>query len=357
MAQQTKGKKRAPRAAAKKSGAARRRLLWMAGVTIGIILFIGGVAAGFAMHTFRGNDTWVYIPHGSTEKAVGDSLRSRLGSAEANRIMTFYSLIGGKPSVSAGAYKVAHGDRSLTTARRLARGMQTPVRVNWSGARTLSQLADKIAPQLDFTPEEFLQACEAELPQRGYTPEAFIAAFLPDSYEFYWTATPADVVKRMADYRDRFWTDTRREQAAKLGLTPVEVTTLASIVEEESAKADEHPAIARLYLNRLKKGMRLQADPTVKYATGNFALRRITAAHLRTESPYNTYLHDGLPPGPIRTPGKATIDRVLSAPAHTYLYMCAKEDFSGYHNFASDYSTHMANARRYKAELNRRGIK
>lgn len=161
----------------------------------------------------------------------------------------------------------------------------------------------------------------------------------------------------MTQYRDRFWTDDRREKARKLGLTPVEVATLASIVEEESAKPDEYPAIARLYMNRLKKGMLLQADPTVKYATGNFALRRITGEHLRTPSPYNTYLHPGLPPGPLRTPSKSTIDRVLSAPAHTYLYMCAKEDFSGYHNFASDYATHTANARRYQKELNRRGIK
>lgn len=354
---QEKTRKRVPRGTTRKGGAARHRLLWMVCISLAVIFVVGIAAAGFALHTFNGNDTWVYIPHGSSEKALADSLRSRLGSAESNRVMTFYVLLGGNPEVSAGAYRIEKGQRSLTTARRLAKGMQTPVRVSWTNARTLEQLADRISSQLDITPGEFLQACRERLPARGYDSAQFIAAFLPDSYEFYWTTDASGVVDRMADYRDRFWTDERRAKAKKLGLTPVEVSTIASIVEEESAKGDEYSAIARLYINRLKKGMRLQADPTVKYATGDFSLRRITGEHLRTHSPYNTYLHDGLPPGPIRTPGKNTIDRVLDAPSHTYLYMCAKEDFSGYHNFASDYATHLSNARRYQSELNRRGIK
>jgi len=357
MAQNQPVKKRTPRASARKGGDARRRLLWIGGIIIIVALVIAGVAAGMAMHPYKGNDTWLYIPRDATEKSMSDSLRARLGSAEANRIMTFFSAIGGEPRRAAGAYLIRHGQRTLSISRNLARGMQTPVRVSWNSARTLQQLAGIIASQLDFTPEEFLQACNEELTAQGYKAPEFMAAFLPDSYEFYWTTTPEAAVRRMTQYRDRFWTDDRREKARKLGLTPVEVATLASIVEEESAKPDEYPAIARLYMNRLKKGMLLQADPTVKYATGNFALRRITGEHLRTPSPYNTYLHPGLPPGPIRTPSKSTIDRVLSAPAHTYLYMCAKEDFSGYHNFASDYATHTANARRYQKELNRRGIK
>ncbi|MEZ3597863.1 MAG: endolytic transglycosylase MltG [Paramuribaculum sp.] len=357
MAQNQPVKKRTPRASAKKGGDARRRLLWIGGITIIVALVIAGVAAGMAMHPYKGNDTWLYIPRDATEKSMADSLRARLGSAEANRIMTFFSAVGGEPRRAAGAYLIRNGQRTLSISRNLARGMQTPVRVSWNSARTLQQLADIIASQLDFTAEEFLQACKEELPAQGYKAPEFMAAFLPDSYEFYWTTTPEAAVRRMTQYRDRFWTDDRREKARKLGLTPVEVATLASIVEEESAKPDEYPAIARLYMNRLKKGMLLQADPTVKYATGNFALRRITGEHLRTPSPYNTYLHPGLPPGPLRTPSKSTIDRVLSAPAHTYLYMCAKEDFSGYHNFASDYATHTANARRYQKELNRRGIK
>ena len=170
-----------------------------------------------------------------------------------------------------------------------------------------------------------------------------------------------DLVKKylgsVVSYRDNFWTPDRLEKASKLGLTPVEVAILASIVEEESNKTDEHPKIARLYLNRLKRGMRLQADPTVKFATGDFSLRRIRGRHLSLKSPYNTYLNAGLPPGPIRVADGRAIDAVLSAPEAPYLYMCAKPDFSGYHDFASDYQTHRANARRYQKALNERSIK
>ncbi len=164
-------------------------------------------------------------------------------------------------------------------------------------------------------------------------------------------------MEKLVGIRDNFWTKERLDKAAKLGLTPVEVATIASIVEEESNKKDERPMIARLYINRVKQGMKLQADPTVKFATGNFALRRITGKHLRTDSPYNTYKNVGLPPGPIRVPNAATLDAVLNAPEHNYIYMCAKEDFSGRHNFAADYATHRKNAKKYQAALNRRGIR
>ena len=206
------------------------------------------------------------------------------------------------------------------------------------------------------TPEEFLEACYEVLPDSGFDRPNFPAAFIPDSYEFYWSSTPANVVTRLLDYRNKFWTDERRSKAKSLGLTPTEVATVASIVEEETAKTDEKPKVARLYLNRIAKGIKLQADPTVKFASGDFSLRRITGKHLAIESPYNTYRIKGLPPGPIRVAAGATIDAVLNAPDHDYIYMCAKEDFSGYHNFAKDYATHQANARRYQAELNRRQI-
>jgi len=161
----------------------------------------------------------------------------------------------------------------------------------------------------------------------------------------------------MHDYYEKFWTDERKAQATSQGITPDQAVTLASIVEEETSKADERGKVARLYLNRLQHGMRLQADPTVKFALGDFSIRRLSVAMTQVQSPYNTYRVNGLPPGPIRLPEKATVDAVLTAPQHDYIYMCAKEDFSGYHNFATDYTTHMANARRYQAALNARGIK
>lgn len=210
---------------------------------------------------------------------------------------------------------------------------------------------------MECTDSAFIAACDSVLQPLGFNREGYPAAFLPDSYEFYWSDPATKVVSKLVDVRNQFWTDERRQKAKTLGLTPVEVATVASIIEEETAKKDEKPKVARLYLNRIAKGMPLQADPTVKFAVGDFSLRRIKGEHLKADSPYNTYRSRGLPPGPIRIPERTAIDDVLNAPVHPYLYMCAKEDFSGYHNFAEDYATHMANARRYQSALNARGIK
>ena len=155
---------------------------------------------------------------------------------------------------------------------------------------------------------------------------------------------------------DRFWNDNRKSKAENIGLSPVQVSTLASIVEEEATYPDEYPVIAGLYLNRLKKGMRLEADPTVKFAVGDFSLRRILFRHLEVESPYNTYKNTGLPPGPIRIPSIKAIDGTLSPQQHNYLFMCAKEDLSGRHNFAATHAEHARNAARYQRALNQKGI-
>lgn len=165
------------------------------------------------------------------------------------------------------------------------------------------------------------------------------------------------MIHTLAGYRSKFWNEERKAKAKALGLSPEEVHTIASIVEEETNKRDEQPKVARLYINRLEKGMELQSDPTLKFASGNFAARRITGPLLKTESPYNTYRNKGLPPGPIRIAEAATLDAVLSAPKHNYLYMCAKADFSGYHEFATDYARHRINAARYHRALDARGIR
>ena len=165
------------------------------------------------------------------------------------------------------------------------------------------------------------------------------------------------MIQHFDNYYKQFWNDERKAKATALGLTPDEVVILASIVEEETAKRDERGKVGRLYLNRLQKNMRLQADPTVKYAIGDFSIKRITEKMCAFDSPYNTYRVAGLPPGPIRLVEKHTIDAILDSKPHNYIYMCAKSDFSGYHDFAADYATHIANAKRYQAELNKRNIK
>jgi UPF0755 protein len=181
--------------------------------------------------------------------------------------------------------------------------------------------------------------------------------FIPNTYEVYWNTPAEKLIERMKREYDVFWNNDRRRKAENIRLTPIEVSILASIVEEETAAPDEYPIVAGLYLNRLYKGMMLQADPTVKFAVGDFSLRRILNRHLEVDSPYNTYMYAGLPPGPIRIPSPKSIDAVLNHTVHNYLYMCAKEDFSGRHNFAVTLKEHNKNAEKYRAELNRRGIK
>ncbi|MDE7411815.1 MAG: endolytic transglycosylase MltG [Paramuribaculum sp.] len=333
-----------------------RRYRWFFFIAGGVALILCGLVLIYALKPYTGDAAWVYIPRDADTETVRDSLQHSLGDGIGERVYSLWRLQGGNPSRSHGAYLIKKGEWAVKIARDIKRGLQTPVKLSWSDARTMEQLARKVTKTIECTPEEFLAACHDVLPGQGFTPEQFPAAFIPDSYEMYWSTSPHKVVSKLLNYRNKFWTDERVANAAELGLKPVDVATLASIVEEESAKSDERPKIARLYINRLQRKMLLQADPTVKFAVGNFGLRRILNEHLSVESPYNTYKHIGLPPGPIRIPSRSGLEAVLAAPGHDYLYMCAKEDFSGYHNFARDYATHLSNARRYQQELNRRNI-
>ncbi len=319
---------------------------------------LGCIAWFFALSGYRGDTTWIYIPREATSESVADSLRINLGASAGDRVYMLWRLQGGDPERSYGAYRADHGRSILSLSRAMAKGRQTPVRVSFTGVRTLDDLARRVTNQLSMSPEQFVEACSRVLPAAGYdTPEKYPAAFIPDTYEFYWAVSPDTLVARLARNTARFWTDERRRKARRLGLDPVGVATVASIVEEETAKPDERPKVARLYLNRLRRGMKLQADPTVKFALGDPTLRRINLDHLKVNSPYNTYRIAGLPPGPIRVAEKSTLEAVLDAPDHSYIYMCAKEDFSGYHNFSTSYEQHLRNAAAYQAELNRRNIR
>lgn len=330
--------------------------------TLKIALCVFIVALAFAaawvwmvpFATFHGEDARVHISAGS--EAWADSLASALGHEYASKVEASLKVMRKTPKY--GSYVVKEGTSAYAAARNLASGHQTPVKVTFNNVRLMPDLAQRICRNLDITEQDFLAACDSVLPSLGYKPSQFPAAFLPDTYEYYWNVSPGKLVRSLASWRDKWWQkDGREEKAARLGLTKAEAATLASIVEEESAKADELPKIARLYLNRLDRGMLLQADPTVKYAVGDFSLRRILNAHLKQESPYNTYIHQGLPPGPIRIASQRGIDAVLNAPAHPYIYMCAKDDFSGYHNFATSFEQHQRNARLYQQALNKKSIK
>lgn len=306
---------------------------------------------------FGGDEAvWVYVPRDMDRTDLQNYLGDELGSW-GRRAYRIYDLAAETGHVPRGAYRVEPGERARDFARRLLSRRQNPVRVTLNNLRTLSDVADRIDRQLELTAEDFLAACDTLLPAAGFRSPEFIAAFLPDTYEFYWTADADEAVRRLLDYRNRFWSDDRRAKARRLGLTPVQVATIASIAEEETRNQAERATVARLYLNRLQRGMKLQADPTVKFAVGDFSLRRILGKHLATQSPYNTYLVAGLPPGPIRMPEQATMLGLLDSTPHGWIYMCADPSLNGRHRFTADYSEHQRNAAAYRQAISRRGIR
>ncbi|MEA1897146.1 MAG: endolytic transglycosylase MltG [Bacteroidota bacterium] len=237
-------------------------------------------------------------------------------------------------------------------------GEQEPVKIVFHNLRSIEQLASTVSSHIEvdsITLVSFLKD-ESNISASGWSSQTIPALFIPNSYEIYWNTSAQAFFDRMEREYKSFWNNERLKKAEELGLSPVEVSTLASIVDEETYRDDEMPMIAAVYLNRLKKRYRLQADPTIKFAKGNFEMNRVLKADLQIDSPYNTYRHYGLPPGPISIPSIASIDAVLSPNKQGYLYFCAKEDFSGYHNFAKTLVEHNRNARKYQNALNKRRI-
>ena len=251
-------------------------------------------------------------------------------------------------------------EQHLHTGRyaRLRWGYQEPMNLVVGSVRQLDRLARNVGRQLmtDSADIARLLTDSLHIASLGYDRQTLPALFIPNTYEVYWDMPAEDFLQRMVQEHERFWNKDRRAKAQALGMTPAEVATLASIVEEETNAKEEKPIVAGLYINRLQRGMPLQADPTVRFAIGDFGRQRVTYADLTLDSPYNTYRYTGLPPGPIRIPTPEGLDAVLDYARHNYLYMCAKEDFSGRHNFASNYADHLRNARRYQQALNKRKI-
>lgn len=299
----------------------------------------------------------VRIPAGASKVQLQDSLSKYLGDSYAKKVTRLVSLRGTDLNSRHGAYLIEAGMSPMTAMRRITSGPQQPLTITINGFRLVPVLEEKVAARFDFTVDSLATTLSdpSLMKEFGLIPEQALALFINDSYDFYWNASPEEVVRKVGSHYKDVWNTERKGKAEALGLSPADVMILASIVDEETNKLDEKGAVGRLYINRLKRGMRLEADPTVRYAGGDFTVKRIVRPK-EIDSPYNTYLHHGLPPGPIRTTSVETIDAILNSAPHDYIFMCAKEDFSGYHNFASTYAEHQANARRYKRELDRRGI-
>ena len=255
--------------------------------------------------------------------------------------------------IRSGRYVLKSGMNNFQLIRILRNGRQTPVRLTFNNIRTKEQLAVRLGAQLmaDSTSILKLLNDSAFLASYNLNPYTSISLFIPNTYEVFWNTNAKALFERMNKEYSRFWTKERKAKAAAIPLTPTEVTTLASIVEEETNNKHDRPMVAGLYINRMKAGMPLQADPTVKFALGDFGLKRILFGHLRTKSPYNTYLNLGLPPGPIRVATENGIDAVLNYSHHNYIYMCASETLNGEHKFAATWAEHQVNAKKYRKEL------
>jgi UPF0755 protein len=303
--------------------------------------------------------TTLYLPTGSDYPKVLTILKE---SGMLRDIRSFNWLAHRKmyPSlVKPGAYKIEKGWNNNLLIDKLRSGAQTPVNVTFNNIRFREDLAGVLDRHLEPDSVSFLTILNNDSLAKhyGFTHENFTCLFIPNTYEFYWTTTPLRFVARMKREYNIFWNESRRTKAAILGLSPQQVITLASIVQDETGKNDEKPRISGVYINRLRRGWLLQADPTIKYAMNDFSIRRILDDYLKINSPYNTYKYAGLPPGPINFPEIPSIDAVLNAETHEYMYFCAKDDFSGYHAFAVNEQEQQLNAQRYHAALDRRGIK
>ncbi len=335
-----------------------KKTKWIIGALVALLVialacaapyfFIGAPAEGI-----------VKVRKGSTIDMIGDSVKAHVDETFGKRVATMMSLMRAKVENREGAFRITPGMTPFTAARRIKNGVQDGIRFTFNNVRTLDEWTDRWGETFMEAPDSMRKALKdsAFCAKYNKTPQTIACLLMPDTYEFYWNITPEKMLDRMNDYYNDFWTSERKAKAEKLGLTPDQVATVASIVEEETSKADERGKVGRLYINRFKSGMRLQADPTVKYALGDFSIKRLTHDMLQVQSEWNTYRVNGLPPGPIRLPEKATIDAILNSTPHNYTYMCAKEDFSGYHNFTTSYDEHLANAHRYQDALNARNIK
>lgn len=302
----------------------------------------------------------VCIPTGSDFNAAMATFKASGFIKDFDSFERYANARGYFKKVRPGRYKLTKGMSNHQILDIIQSGMQDPVKVSINNIRTKERLAAILGKYLEPDSTKIIALLNSDTVTAAYglKPETIITLFVPNTYELYWNTTPEDLLARMKKESDSFWSKKSRQQKAdSMGYSRDQVFTLASIVNSETNSVPEMPTIASVYLNRLKKGMLLQADPTVKFAVGDPTIRRILNKHLSFNSPYNTYMYKGLPPGPIAIPSISAIDAVLNSAKTDYLYFCAKADFSGVHAFAVTHDDHIKNAQAYQRALNERNIK
>ena len=305
-------------------------------------------------------ETTIEIPSNSSfEDVVGILKSKRLIAHEDSFRFLAQQMKYERASMRSGKFKIQPGWSTYDLIHHLRGGKQETVKLVFNSAWTVKNVAAKVAEFIepDSTDLVNLFSDEKFISDLGYTPASLMSLFIPNTYDFFWNTSPAKFMERMKKEHDSFWSKNKRAAKAKeLDLTPEEVYILASIVERETLQNDEKERMAGVYYNRLKtKGWRLEADPTVKFAVGDFGLRRILNKHLQIKSPYNTYKNQGLPPGPISMASISSIDAVLNVESHNYMFFCARGDGSGYHNFARTLTQHNRNAATYRANMRKSG--
>ena len=332
------------------------------------ILFLSGaiMASVFYARIYQSNvsldyqkEVFIYIPTGASFEDVLQQLTAEGIIISSSSFRWISERKHYTKNIKSGRYLVKDGMNNNELVNLFRSGRQTPVNVVFNNVRTKEEFAGKISHQIELDSVQILEAMLDTNFLNSLGLDAFTVSslFIPNTYEFYWNTTVTSFLSRMVAEHHHFWNDSRRKKARNLKLTKEEVVILASIVEKETLQKSEQPIVAGLYIDRLKKRMKLQSDPTVIYAIGDFSIRRVLKKDLKYDSPYNTYKYKGLPIGPISLPSISAIDAVLNYQKHEYLYMCAKEDFSGYHNFAKSVKQHYANAAKYRKALNEKNIK
>jgi peptidoglycan lytic transglycosylase G len=302
-----------------------------------------------------GNQTYVlYLRNNETLRVLKDTLIRHdllIDTASFNWMADYKKMEG---NIKSGRYVINGNMTNRGLCNKIMAGYQDPFMLIINKKRTKKDFAGYIGSRFLFPSDSLLVLLRNPdyCNEMGFDTNSIMAIFISDSYEFHWTTSAKGFMQRMKKEFGKYWSDEKRQKIALNGINPVEAIILASIVDEETAKNDEKPRIAGLYINRLKKNWKLQADPTVKFALGDFSLNRILFEHLEIDSRYNTYKYEGLPPGPICIPYKSSIEAVINSEKHDYMYMCAKEDFSGYHNFAKTHRQHVANRQKYIRALN-----
>jgi UPF0755 protein len=328
-----------------------------------IIVLLGFTAVNYYFKYFGPNVTnkqeYLYIHTGATYDEVLKTIQQQdivKDTVSFNWAATNTNYV---KRVKPGKYRLHAGMGNRKLINMLASGTQEPVQLEFHGLRQKEQFAGFVSKKIEPDSTSIINLLDSAsyVAQYGFTTDNVYTMFMPNSYQLYWNTSPDKFFKRMYANYEKFWTPERKQQAAAINLSPPDVSVLASIVDAEALHDDEMPAVAGLYLNRLKKGMKLEADPTVIFALNDFTIKRVLNRYLSYNSPYNTYLHKGLPPGPIMMPSVSAVKAVLNYQKSDYIYMCAKADFSGYHAFATNVADHLVNAHKFQEALNQRNIK